>query len=76
MNEESCHTDAFTEEVPGVLQALDDLQREFAKPVVDSAILKAATSKTGARIALKNQRYMDTVSTFVTSTHEDFNNSV
>ena len=61
LNEESCHTDAFTEPVPGVLQALDNLKQEFSSPVVDKLILQAAIDKCSAREALKNQRYTETV---------------
>ena len=61
LNEESCHTDAFTEPVPGVLEALEGVKQEFASPVVDEAILHAAAAKCSARVALKNQRYTETV---------------
>ena len=61
LNEESCHTDGFTEDVPGVLQALEDLLTEFAGPVVDPEILRAAGTKYTTRVALKNQRYNETV---------------
>ncbi|EJF66455.1 ARM repeat-containing protein [Dichomitus squalens LYAD-421 SS1] len=61
LNEESCHTDAFTEPVPGVLQALEAIKQEFASPVVDEAVLQAAAAKCSARVALKNQRYTETV---------------
>ena len=61
LNEESCHTDSFTEDIPAVLAALEVLKEEFAKPVVDQEILQAATAKCRARVALKNQRYTETV---------------
>lgn len=62
LNEESCHTDAFTEDITNVLRALDELKQEFAAPVVDQAILQAAAEKYDPRVALKNQRYTETVS--------------
>ena len=61
LSEESCHTDAFIEEIPGVLQALEDLKLEFPPTIVDQAILQASVTKCGARVALKNQRYTETV---------------
>ena len=64
LNEESCHTDGFTEDVPGVLAALEDLTGEFSRPIVDQAILRAAEGKSTARITLKNRRYAETVSTY------------
>ena len=50
LNEESCHTDAFIEDVPGVLRALELLKQEFASPVVDKAVLQASAAKCGARV--------------------------
>ncbi|KAI0762664.1 ARM repeat-containing protein [Fomes fomentarius] len=61
LNEESCHTDAFTEEIPGVLQSLEDLKQEFSSSIVDNALLQAAAAKCPARVALKTQRYAETV---------------
>ena len=61
LNEESCHTDAFTEEIPGVLQALEGLKGEFARPIVDQATLGTAVTKARARVMLRNQRYAETV---------------
>lgn len=61
LNEESCHTDAFTEPVLGVLQALDGLKQEFSSLVIDRLILEAAASKSNARVTLKHQRYAETV---------------
>lgn len=62
LNEESCHTDAFTEEIPGVIQSLEDLKHEFSSAIVDDALLQAAAAKCPARVALKTQRYAETVS--------------
>ena len=61
LNEESCHTDAFTEPVTGVLQALNELKQEFAPSIVDQDILQEAIAKSSARVALKRQRYTETV---------------
>ncbi|TFK89763.1 ARM repeat-containing protein [Polyporus arcularius HHB13444] len=61
LNEESFHTDAFTEEIPDVLRALGELKQEFASSVVDQAIARAAAEKCGPRVVLKNRRYMETV---------------
>ncbi len=61
LNEESCHTDAFPEPIPGVLQALDALKQEFSSSVVDQSVLEAAADKSDARVALKHQRYTETV---------------
>ncbi|KAH9853059.1 ARM repeat-containing protein [Lenzites betulinus] len=61
LNEESCHTDAFIEEIPGVLQALAELKHEFSGPIVDPRILREAISKTNARVTLKNDRYAQAV---------------
>ena len=61
LNEESCHTDAFIEPIPGVLQALNALKQEFSSPVVDQSVLEAAAGKSDARVALKYQRYTETV---------------
>ena len=44
------------------MRALDELKQEFAAPVVDQAILQAAAEKYDPRVALKNQRYTETVS--------------
>ncbi|KAI0757312.1 ARM repeat-containing protein [Daedaleopsis nitida] len=63
LNEESCHTDAFTEDITGVLQSLEELKGEFSSGIVDQNILLAAAAKCEARIALKNQRYLETVNT-------------
>ncbi|KAL7285729.1 hypothetical protein ACG7TL_000834 [Trametes sanguinea] len=61
LNEESCHTDAFTEPVPGVLQALAEIRQEFPAHIVDQTVLQQAISKAGLRVSLKNQRYTETV---------------
>lgn len=61
LNEESCHTDAFTEDISGVLRALADLQHEFSASLVDPRILQQALLKSNARVPLKNQRYAETV---------------
>ncbi|KAI0823074.1 ARM repeat-containing protein [Trametes gibbosa] len=57
LNEESCHTDAFVEDIPGVLQALAELKHEFPSSIVDPRILQQAVSKASARVTLKNERY-------------------
>ena len=61
LNEESCHTDAFTEPVPGVLQALAELKQEFPAHIVNQTVLQQAITKAGLRVSLKNQRYTETV---------------
>ncbi|KAI8995384.1 ARM repeat-containing protein [Trametes punicea] len=65
LNEESCHTDAFTEPVPGVLRALGELKQEFPPAIVDQSILQQAIAKSSARVFLKNQRYMETVNSIL-----------
>ncbi|KAJ2996608.1 hypothetical protein NUW54_g7221 [Trametes sanguinea] len=65
LNEESCHTDAFTEPVPGVLQALAELKQEFPAHIVNHTVLQQAITKAGLRVSLKNQRYTETVNTIL-----------
>ncbi len=61
LNEESCHTDAFAEDISGVLRALADLRHEFSASLVDPRILQEALLKSNVRVPLKNQRYAETV---------------
>ena len=61
LNEESCHTDAFTEPVTGVLYALNELKQEFPPSIIDQGILQEAIIKSTARVTLKRQRYAETV---------------
>lgn len=72
LNEESAHTDAFTEDISNVLHALEELKPEFSSSMVDQAVLQTATVKSETRIALKNQRYAQTVRVLFRHSHELF----
>ncbi|OBZ79732.1 Proteasome activator complex subunit 4A [Grifola frondosa] len=62
LTEESIHTDAFAEEVPGVMQAVDALKEDFTYTSTDQQLLAEAAAKANARAVTKNQRYTEVVS--------------
>ncbi|KAH9947705.1 ARM repeat-containing protein [Amylocystis lapponica] len=61
LTEESTHTDAYTEETPGVDNALAVLKQDFALSPEDHKLLLRAVDKSRVRVLRKNDRYSETI---------------
>lgn len=57
ITEESLHTNAFTEPVPRIDQAIKDLADEFTPKLINKAILHEALLKLGPRVAERSKQY-------------------
>lgn len=60
LREEVSHTDAFTEETPGVQQALLALETDLSS-AIDQDLLARSLSAAAVRAAKRNERYDQTV---------------
>jgi hypothetical protein len=61
LTEEAVHTDAYTQDTPGIKKALLALEAEFSSSVVDPDLLANALQKAPTRIAKRKYRYDQTV---------------
>ena len=61
LNEEAVHTDAFTEPISRLQEALSHLEEEFSSNFIDRGILAEATQKVAPRVALRERSYVETV---------------
>ena len=61
LNEEAVHTDAFTESVPGLEEALAELKKEFSANFLDQQILSEANHKIASRVTNRFKSYDQTV---------------
>ncbi|KAF9648519.1 ARM repeat-containing protein [Thelephora ganbajun] len=64
LSDEAVHSEAYREDIPGVLAALDDLEKVFGDSLVDKALLKEALEKVDARFAAetgKHERNLESV---------------
>ncbi len=61
LNEEAVHTDAFTEAVPGLEDALLQIEEGFSSAFIDRGILAEAAQKVAPRVAIRDRRYAETV---------------
>lgn len=61
LNEEAVHTDAFTEAVPRLDDALLQLEGEFSSNFIDRDILAEATQKVAPRVALREDSHVNMV---------------
>jgi proteasome activator subunit 4 len=57
LSDEAVHSEAYREDVPGVLAALDDLEGSFSDALVDKALLKSALDKMEARFAAETGKH-------------------
>ncbi|KAL6304169.1 ARM repeat-containing protein [Sparassis latifolia] len=62
MAEESVHTEAYPEEVPGVLSAVTDLKKDLDYLEAYGEVQEQALQRVGVRMARRNERYVQTVS--------------
>lgn len=53
LTEEAIHTDAYSEEIPRVVEALAELDAEFSPGFIDQALVRDAVIKARARAELK-----------------------
>src|SRR6267154_430902 len=60
LTEEAVHTDAYTQDTPGVRDALLALEAEFSSPV-DPDLLAEALRKAPIRVAKRKETYDQTV---------------
>ncbi|KAI0034963.1 hypothetical protein K488DRAFT_83562 [Vararia minispora EC-137] len=65
LEEESIRTDGYTDDVPAVLEALEQLKHYFSDDCVDQHLLAEAREKGKRRVAVKLQRYDETVASIV-----------
>ncbi|OCH96671.1 ARM repeat-containing protein [Obba rivulosa] len=61
LTEEAIHTDAFVEDTPGVMRAVQELKGEVKFSSEDEKLLAAAISRIPLRASLKNERHESTV---------------
>jgi len=57
MSDEAVHSEAYREDIPGVLAALDDLKGAFGDPLVDEALLEEALGKMEARFTAETRKH-------------------
>jgi proteasome activator subunit 4 len=55
LSDEAVHSEAYREDIPGVLAALDDLEGVFG--LVDDALLKEALEKMEARFTAETRKH-------------------
>lgn len=51
------HSEAYREDIPGVLAALDDLEGSFNDSLVDKDLLKTALEKMEARFTAETRKH-------------------
>lgn len=61
LSDEAVHSEAYREDIPGVLVALDDLEGAFSDSLVDKALLKEALEKMEARFTAETQKHEQNV---------------
>ena len=61
MGDEAVHSEAYREDIPGVLAALDDLEGSFSDSLVDEALLKQALEKVEARFTEETSKHKKNV---------------
>ena len=57
LSDEAVHSEAYREDIPGVLTALNDLEGAFSDSLVDKALLKEALEKMEARFTAESQKH-------------------
>ena len=57
MSDEAVHSEAYREDIPTVLAALDDLEGAFGDSLVDKTLLEDALGKMEARFTEETQKY-------------------
>jgi len=57
LSDEAVHSEAYREDIPGVLIALDDLEGAFSDSLVDKALLKETIEKADARFTAEIQKH-------------------
>ena len=61
LSDEAVHSEAYREDIPGVLTALDDLEEAFSDSLVDKAHLKEALEKMEARFTAETKKHEQNV---------------
>ena len=61
LNEEAVHTDAFTEAVPGLEEAILQIEEDFSSAFIDRITLAEAKQKVAPRVAIRDRCYVQTV---------------
>jgi proteasome activator subunit 4 len=67
LTEEAVHTDAYTQDTPGVTDALFALEAEFSSSPVDPDLLAEALRKAPIRVAKRKETYDQTVREMIIS---------
>jgi len=57
LSDEAVHSEAYREDIPGVLKALDDLEGAFSDSLVDKPLLEEALGKADARFTAEIQKH-------------------
>lgn len=57
LSDEAVHSEAYREDIPGVLVVLDDLEGEFSGSLVDKALLEEALEKMEARFTMETRKH-------------------
>ena len=57
LSDEAVHSEAYREDIPGVLAVLDDLERAFGDSLIDKALLKEALEKMEVRFTAETRKH-------------------
>jgi proteasome activator subunit 4 len=57
LSDEAVHSEAYREDIPGALAALDDLEGAFSDSLIDDALLKEALEKMEARFTAETRKH-------------------
>ena len=57
LSDEAVHSEAYREDIPGVIAALDDLEGVFNDSVLDRALLKVALDRMEVRFTAETQKH-------------------
>ena len=57
LGDEAVHSEAYREDIPGVLSALETLEGSFGGSLVDKALLKKATENMEARFTAETRKH-------------------
>lgn len=57
LSDEAVHSEAYREDIPGVLAALDDLEGDFSDSLIDRTLLEEALGKMEARFMAETRKH-------------------
>jgi len=57
LSDEAVHSEAYREDIPGALAALDDLEGDFSDSLIDKALLEEALGKMEVRFTAETRKH-------------------